>query len=144
METSGSKELACLHTNLLQSQNYDEKMLVKSDNLHDSLQMKNLNKIRKKLRYRRPFLSRFSFRISTIKYTTHRLHTYIISSASYPGLCVQILQCPFILLSAGLWYMRQYNCQYILLFSAKMFQCTSVTEIHLQTYRLNTRRSTFV
>ena len=40
MESSGSGEHALLHTNLLKSQNFDEDMLVKPDNLHNSIQMK--------------------------------------------------------------------------------------------------------
>ena len=65
MESFGSEEHALLHTNLLKSQNFDEDMLVKPDNLHNSIQMKKMNKIRKIRRHRRPFSKRFSFRIST-------------------------------------------------------------------------------
>ena len=74
MESFGSEEHALLHTNLLKSQNFDEDMLVKPDNLHNSIQMENLNKIRKIRRHRRPFLHRFSFRIST----THMASKIII------------------------------------------------------------------
>ena len=65
MESFGSEEHARLHTNLLKSHNFDEDMLVKPDNLHNSVQVKNMNKIRKIRRHRRPFLNRFLFRIST-------------------------------------------------------------------------------
>ena len=57
----GSEEHVHRHTNLLKSQNFDEDMLVKPDNLHNSIQMKKMN----------------------LKYATHRLHTYITSSVSY-------------------------------------------------------------
>ena len=41
--------------NLLKSQNFDEDMLVKADNLHNSIQMKKMNKIRKIRRHLKPF-----------------------------------------------------------------------------------------
>ena len=65
MESFGSEEHILLLTNLLKSQNFDEDMLVKPDKLHNSIQMKKMNKIRKIRRHHRPFLNRFSFRIST-------------------------------------------------------------------------------
>ena len=40
MESFGSVELARLYTSLLKSQNFDENMLVKPDNLHNSIQIK--------------------------------------------------------------------------------------------------------
>ena len=55
MESFGSEEHALLHTNLLKSQNFDEDMLVKPDNLHSSVQMKKINKIRKIRRRHRFF-----------------------------------------------------------------------------------------
>ena len=65
MVSFGSEELACLYMNLLKSQNFDEDVLDKPDNLHNSIQKKKLNKICKIRRHRRPFLNRLSFRIST-------------------------------------------------------------------------------
>ena len=47
MESFGSEEHALLHTTLLKSQNFDKDMLVKPGNLHNSVQMKKMNKIRK-------------------------------------------------------------------------------------------------
>ena len=46
MESFGSEEHALLHKTLFKSQNFDEDMLVKPDNLHNSIQMKKINKIR--------------------------------------------------------------------------------------------------
>ena len=51
MESFGSEEHARLHT---KSQNFDEDMLVKPDNLHNSIQTKKLNKISKIRRHRMP------------------------------------------------------------------------------------------
>ena len=65
MESFGSAEFARLHANLLKSQNFDDDMLVKPDNLHNSIQMKKLNKIRKIRRHRRSFLNQLSFGIIT-------------------------------------------------------------------------------
>ena len=55
MESFGSEEQPLLHTNLLKSQNFDEDMLVKPDNLHNSVHMKKMNHIHKIRRHRRPF-----------------------------------------------------------------------------------------
>ena len=87
MESFGSEELALLYTNMLKSQNFDGDMSVKPNNLHNSIQMKQLYKIHKIRRHCMPFLNRFSFRIIQriwlLKYTTHRLHSYITSLVSY-------------------------------------------------------------
>ena len=55
MESFGSEERVRLHTNRLKSQNFDEEMLVKPDNLHISVQMIKLNKSRKEKKQRRPY-----------------------------------------------------------------------------------------
>ena len=47
MGSFGIEEHALHHTNQLKSQNFFDDMLVKPDNLHNSVQMKKMNKIRK-------------------------------------------------------------------------------------------------